>query len=280
MKQLQPGTVVAAAVLAAGLAVTFAPTAAWLLEGWRENQYYAHGPLALAAALVLVWMARDRLMREEPSAVGLTLVAVGAAMHVLSLQASDRPLSAAALLVVFAGLAWTFGGASALRASVLPLVLLALAIPLPQAARLAPWLAARVSYFAAGAANALGSDVVHSGPQLIVADGAMTVGAPCSGLSSMVALASLAVMLAALVDGPPFRKLLLVAAALPLALLANGLRLTALIWLADAFGTQRGLAFFHGPSSPLLFLLATVGLLLLGRAIGCDVPRPGLVRAA
>jgi exosortase/archaeosortase family protein len=87
----------------------------------------------------------------------------------------------------------------------------------------------------------------------------------------LVALATLAVLLAGVLHGPPLRRALMVVAAVPLALAANAVRLTALLWVADTYGTESGLAFFHGPSSPMLFALAAGGLLAVTRSLGIDV---------
>jgi hypothetical protein len=47
--------------------------------------------------------------------------------------------------------------------------------------------------------------------------------------------------------------------------------LTGIIWVADVFGVARGLQVFHALSGPIPFLGAMVGLVLAGKALGCDV---------
>jgi exosortase len=255
------------------LGALFAPTLAWLARSWAVHPYYTHGFLMPAVALWFVWQARAGFRPGPPENAGLGLVAGGLLVHLAAGRWAAHPVSAAGLLLILVGLALLVGGRPALRAAALPVTLLALAIPLPMVERLAPPLAAAVAGSAAHAAGLLGVPVVQAGAQLSVGGGAFVVGAPCSGLRSLLALGTLAVALAGAAEGPRLTRVLLVGLAVPLAVAANWLRLTGLLWVADAFGPQRGLAVFHGPASPALFLGAAVVLVALCRRMGCEVRR-------
>jgi len=264
-------TVLAAAALLALLALLFAPTLAWLWRSWLVHPYYAHGPLVPLVAAWFAWRGRARLNRR-PSDLGLLLLGAGLLAHLLSLSSSWMPLSAGGLLFALVGLAAVAWGRSGLRVFALPAALLAAAVPLPYAERLAPPLAATVAHAAATAAAAAGAGVERAGAQLTVAGGSFTVGAPCSGLHSLLALATLAMVLAGVMEGRPVRRALMVCAAVPLALGANWLRLTGLIVVSDSLGPERGLALFHAAASPLAYLLAAALLVAFGRLIDCHVP--------
>jgi exosortase len=270
--RVAPASLLVAALLLVLLGALFAPTLAWLWRSWQAHPYYSHGPLLPPLALWFAWRARAGLAAGRPSSAGLGLVLLGVGLHLVALRWAAHPLSAAALVATLLGLVLAAGGRPALSAALVPAGLLALAIPLPLVERLAPPLAAAVARGAALAAGSIGVGVVQAGAQLAVADGAFTVGAPCSGLRSLVALATLAYVVANVLEGPRVSRLALVAFAAPLALVANWARLTGLLWTADTFGTEAGLAFFHGPASPVLFVLAVAALLQVGRALGCDVP--------
>ena len=254
------------------VALLFAPTLRWWVDTWRVHPYYTHGPLVAVAALFLAWRARAALTEGHPRWIGLWLVGAGLALHLAALPGAAHLRSSAGLLLLLAGAALAAGGSRALRTAGLPLTLLAMAVPLPWVERFAPLLAARVAQAAAWLAGALGADIQRHGAQLVVGEGVLAVGAPCSGLRSLVALATLAVLLAGLLDGPRGRRVWLVAAAIPLALAANGLRLTALLWVAHWRGTEAGLALFHGPLlAPLIYATATVALVAVSRGLGFDV---------
>ncbi|MBK6769806.1 MAG: exosortase/archaeosortase family protein [Ardenticatenales bacterium] len=264
-----PLAAAAAALIAA--AVLFAPAMAWVAATWRVNPYYSHGPLVAVAAVILAWRAAKRLGPAAPSVAGLALVVLSVAAHALAARYALWPASALALVGLLAGACLIVGGPAWLRAFALPLALLALAIPLPWVAHIAPRLASAAAGQAAALVGPLGVDVIHRGPQLIVGDGSFQVGAPCSGLRSIVALVTLAVGLAGTLHGPRARRWSLVALAVPLALVANTVRLSGLLVVAEAFGTVPGLTYYHGLSSPVLFAAAVLGLLWMGRAMGCDV---------
>lgn len=249
------------------LAWLFAPAIAWLLRTWQVHPYYSHGPIVPIVALFILWRRRARLRGAAPSDLGLLLLGVGLLLHLLASRYEAHPASLMAFLLVLAGCALLVGGRPALRAAAFPLGLLALSVPLPWVERLAPPLAGAVAQAAAGMAGAIGIPVIQAGAQLSVADGSFVVGAPCSGLRSLVALCSLAVVVAGLLPATAWRRIALVALAVPLALMANGLRLVGLLWMADRFGAERGLALFHGLASPLAFLLAILALLAFAQRI-------------
>ena len=170
------------------------------------------------------------------------------------------------------------GGTAALKAGAFSLVLLIIAIPFPFVEHFAPPLASLVARSTALTAGLLGIEVAQKGAQLTVGGGAFIVGAPCSGLRSIVALTSLAVILAGVSSGQLAKRSALVLAAIPLAVFANFFRMLGLIWVAERFGADQSLRFFHGPSSPILFLLATASLFALGHLLGLhpDVQRETL----
>ncbi len=259
--------------LVALVGLLFAPTLGWLVRSWWVHPYYAHGLVMPAVAAWFAWRARAGWRAGQPSDLGLGLIAAGIALHLAALGWAIFPLSALALLLVLGGLALVVGGPPALRSVAFPLLLLAIAIPLPLAERAAPFLAAAVARLAATGAAAADIAVTRTGAEIAVANGSLVIGAPCSGLRSLVALFTLAVVLAGVSSGPRLQRGLLVGLAIPLALAANLLRVTALVWVAGTFGVEQGLAFFHGPSSPILFALAAAGLVAAGRWLGCDVGR-------
>lgn len=258
-----------------GCGVVFAPTISWLVESWRVHPYYSHGFVLPLVAAWFAWRGWSGRLPAPGSDVGLLLVALGIGMHMAAMRFAAYPISAAGMLLVLLGGAMILGGRQGARALAFPMAIVALAIPLPMVERLAPPLAAGVAHAAAGAVSVAGVGVAQTGAQLAVGDGAFIVGAPCSGLRSLVALATVAVVFAGVVEGPMPRRLLLIALALPLALAANWARLAGLLWAADAFGADRGLRVFHTMSGPLPFLLAIAGLVIAGRALGCDVRSNG-----
>jgi exosortase len=251
------------------LAGLFAPTVLWLAATWRVHPYYTHGPAAVLAAM---WLAHRRRcsMRTGRSAAGLGLLAAGLVLQVAATRTGNMPLSAYALLLCIAGSASALFGLSC-RALAFPLALVALTVPLPVAEHVTPQLAAAVARGAAATAAAAGVAVQRSGALLAVGDGTLVVGAPCSGLRSLLALGTVAVVLAGVSDAPLGRRGFLVCAALPVALGTNWMRLTSIVVASDTLGTARSVALLDGPAGLVFFLAAVAILLALSRLIGCRV---------
>jgi exosortase len=121
-------------------------------------------------------------------------------------------------------------------------------------------------------AHMLGLPVVREGLLLRAPTYAFVVSDACSGMSSLVALLLLAVIWIYAAQGRFLARGLVVAAVLPLVVLSNTTRVSLVLLVADRFGEDAALGFFHGASSLVLFGIALLGLLLVSRMVGCRVP--------
>lgn len=251
--------------------VVFLPTLRWLVQSWLGNPYYSHGFLVPVVAGYLIWRKRD--VAVEPWSAGLAVVALGVGLHIAALPWQLHILSAAGLVTLIVGLILTFVGRRAVQQWAFPLAFLGTMIPLPFVERLSPPLEAFVARYAALCVRPLGVAATTIGSQVRLASTAFTVGAPCSGLRSMVALLTLTVLFVYIVRGPWWGKITLLMAALPIAIAANLMRVSSLFFVADNLGAEAGLRYYHTLSSPTLFLLAFGMLLLAGRSVRCHAIR-------
>jgi exosortase len=264
-------SIVLAVGIAALLVLAFAPTLAWLAEAWASDAYYSHGPLVVLISAFLVWQAR-RVVRAEighSSLAGIPLLAVGLAVHGVAVLWRAYFLSAFGLLAVLAGLALYFLGRGALRVLLFPIAFLAFAIPLPLAERFGPPLEVFTATVATGIVRTLGIPAVSEGSRVLLAGSTFAVGAPCSGLRSLVALMALTALFCYLVKGSKWARGLLFLTAIPVAVAANLVRVASLFGVAYAFGTEAGLGYYHDLSSPVLFLVAFLMLMVLSRGLRC-----------
>ena len=150
-----------------------------------------------------------------------------------------------------------------------PLVFLSFSIPLPLAERFGPPLEVFTATQATNLVRLAGIPAVNEGSRVILAGSAFAVGAPCNGLRSLVALMALAALVAHAVEGPIWARWIVFLSAVPLALLANLIRVASIFMVAYAWGPDVGLGYYHDLSSPVLFLVALVLLALLSRGLGC-----------
>jgi exosortase len=119
-------------------------------------------------------------------------------------------------------------------------------------------------------ARGLGVPASSEGSQVILSRGSLVVGAPCSGLYSLIALLALAVLLAYLVEGRWWARAALAVLAIPAALVANAGRVLALLLIAERWGSDVALGLWHTWAGPVFFGAATALLFLASRWLGCS----------
>jgi exosortase/archaeosortase family protein len=98
----------------------------------------------------------------------------------------------------------------------------------------------------------------------------LVIGAQCSGINSMIALTSLHALVAYVVQGPLWARMLLVLLAIPVAMLGNILRVANLLFVARAWGAEAAFQFYHDYSGIVFFVVALLLLLPLTRLLGCN----------
>jgi exosortase len=249
------------------------PTVVWLVRSWLANPYYSHGFLVPPIAALFAWRQWKYLLREPRAGntwAGLPITAVGLATVLWAMRWHNYFVAGLSLIVLWIGILLYLEGWPRLRYWLFPLLFLALMVPLPVVDRASPWFEAFTARSAVSLARALGIPAVQQGGEILLPNAAVVVGAPCSGLRSLVAMLTVGVGWVYLVEGRWLAKALLLAAIVPFVAASNVLRITLLLGVALLFGQDTALTFYHDWSSPVLFLLALGALLLLGKALGCS----------
>jgi exosortase len=120
-------------------------------------------------------------------------------------------------------------------------------------------------------ASGVGIPVVRDGLVLSSDRFAFVVAEPCSGMSSLVSLLALAALSTYVAQGSIPARAAVIGSALPLVIVANSIRVASVLAVANWFGEDAALGFFHSASSLLLFGMALGGLVLTSRVVGCRV---------
>ncbi|HEY4416740.1 MAG TPA: exosortase/archaeosortase family protein [Verrucomicrobiae bacterium] len=222
---------------------------AWMFDAYTsplaEEQY---GLLLPFVVLVLFWWKRKELVAKPlefwwPGAI----LFVGALfLHIIGFIAQQPKLSLIAFIIgiyALTGLAW---GKNWLKTSFFPFFLLIFCIP---ASDSADWLTLRlrllVSWIVSIIAHCgLAPDLIRDGTQLYDAQHtfAYEVAAACSGIRSLVALLALTSIYGFITFKSPWKRAVMIASALPLAVLGNVARLCFTIMVAETFGQDAGKA--------------------------------------
>lgn len=247
----------------------YLPTLVWLVRSWLHNSYYSHGFLVPLVSLVIAWIERDSLKREEPSTGAFLSLGLGMGMYVAGFAWDIRSLSAVSLVIVLAGLVWVFYGLKAVRAMAFPVAFLLFMIPFPYFNEISFRLQNVSIHSCTWLLHALGLAITTSGSEITLDDTTFTIGLVCSGLNTLVALVALAAVFAYMLDGPAFKRVILFLLSFPLALLANALRIVSIILIAHFYDVGFATGFYHDISSLLFFLLAFLSLILISWIAGC-----------
>lgn len=232
---------------------------------WSTDEQ-GHGPIILAVSLWLFFSHRYA-WAELPSSpqvvVGVAILFVGFVAYVLGRSQSFLMLEVGSQILVLIGLILLFSGARALRLLWFPLFFLVFMTPFPEAlvsAATGP-LKSAVSVVAAELLYAVGYPVSRVGVILNVGQYQLLVADACAGLNSMFTLEALGLLYLNLMKYTSVtRNTLLSILVIPIAFIANVVRVMILVLVTYHFGDAAGQGFVHGFAGMVLFL---VGLILV-----------------
>ena len=272
-RQLSASFLVPLVAAVAFVAITL-PVWRWLWQEWMGNDYYSHGLLIpfVSAYLVVRRIQLDRTFVWQSAAQsrsGLILLALSVGLFLFFLNGKAYYLASFSIIGIVAGLIWTLGGNIAVRKLLFPIAYLAIMIPLPFIEKSTLPLALFTGVCSGGLVRLLGLDISIVGNAVKLPNTDLVIGAQCSGINSLIALSALTLLLAYVVDGPLWRRIVLVLMAIPLALFGNILRVASLLFVARTYGAQAGFTFYHDYSGPLFFLISLLLLYPITAILRC-----------
>ncbi len=292
-------------VIAALLLMLYYPALVWLAKSWAIDPYYTHGFLIPIVSALLAWR-QWRYVRSEPpvsnlsvrhfsesplsengapvgrlsltrlsglSWSGLFLIASSLGVAAWAMRWQNHVVVSFTLVSMLGGILLFLEGWLRVKRWLFPLLFLCFMIPLPFIDLASPWLEAFAAKSATTLARAVGIAAAHQGGEITLPSLTLVVGAPCSGLRSLVAMVTLSVGWVYIVEGRLVSKAALLIAIVPLVLLSNVLRIFALLVVAVTLGETAALTYYHDWSSPILFLVSLALLLILGKVLGCSKVR-------
>ena len=278
-------------VVAAALAFAYATVLAKLGRQWWDDENYSHGLLIPFIIGYILWTERGRLVGVEkrPQLAWGGLCVLGAlGMLWAGTAGAELFMQRASFVLMLAGVAVYFWGFKLLRLVLVPLALLFLAIPVPAIIfnRIAFPLQLFASQCAVWAMRLLDIPVLRQGNviELLPLGSSTTkkleVVEACSGIRSLMTLVTLAVVFAYFTHpksddagGGPLRSLkryatwrsaILVASAVPIAIITNAARVSGTGVLARYYGTKVADGFFHEFSGWVVYVVAFLMLFALG----------------
>jgi len=246
-----------------------------IAERWATDPQYSHGFLVPLFSVYLLWTRRGSFPAASfrPSWWGVVIVLAGAALRMLGHFYYQSWLDAGSLLVVVAGLVAAAGGMRVLRWAAPAIGFLAFMIPLPYRAQtmLGGTLQRVATLASTYVLQTLGVPAVAEGNVILLNETKLGVVEACSGLTMLVTFFALAAAVAILAPRRWPEKVLLVLSAVPIAILANVVRITVTGILFEANKGELARAVFHDLAGwlmmPLGLSMLLAELYVLGRAI-------------
>lgn len=239
-----------------------------LASDWWNDPDAGHGLLLAPLALWLGW--KRGLVPARPQwALGLGLLIVAVLVRYLSGLAAELFTMRGSMVLAALALVLFFRGWRQALHWWLPIVLIALSIPIPDVltTSLALPLQLRASRWGAAMLEVRHVPVTLSGNIIRLLDPAgqplrdLFVTEACSGLRSLTALLSLGVLVGGLWLRHPVSRLLLVALAIPVAMVVNAIRVFLTGYLVYWVDPKLGDGFMHLSEGWLMFVIA---FLILG----------------
>jgi exosortase len=239
-------------------AVLFAKPFNMLVRDWWTMPEAGHGLLLAPVAIWLAWRSGIDASSRPNRILGVVLLVMAVLIRFAAGLAAELFTMRGSMVLALAGLTVYQFGFRQLMRWWLPFALICLSIPLPELVTQAIALPLQFKASQMGAALLemrnvpvrLTGNIIHlPGRELFVTEA-------CSGLRSLTALLSMAVLLGALVLRTPAARIVLLLLAIPVAIVINGLRVFLTGFLVFFVSPSFGEGFMHLTQGWLLFLVS------------------------
>lgn len=252
--------------LALGLALLVVPSMIAIATlGWSTEEAM-HGPIILATGVWLViraWPSVRPLVRRGNAVIAGLVIAPMLLAYVFGRAFGFLFIEAAALFGVLLGIAYLYIGADALRRLWFPILYFGFMIPLPGWVldQLTGPLKSYVSISATKLLDLAGYPVAREGVTLYIAQYQLLVEDACAGLNSLISLTAISLFYIYVLHNANWRyALFLMLWILPVALLANLVRVILLVLLTYHWSNEAAQGFLHSTAGLVMFVTALLGI--------------------
>lgn len=256
------------------------PTFWDFLGGTWSSYSQGHEPLLLAVSGWLLWRSRASLAQlpDHRASWGVGIALLGGLMlYAFGRTQEFIRIELLSLWWVSLCLVYAFKGPQALRRTWFVWLFALFMMPLPFALVLtltAP-LKAAVSALATWILGAIGYPIGRTGVVITVGQYQLLVAEACAGLHSMFILEAMGLLYSHLAQHRVWwRSGVLALSAIPVAFLANVIRVMVLVVVTYHFGDAVGQGFVHHFAGVLLFAVALVLMAVVDTALGWVWPDP------
>lgn len=240
---------------------------------WRESEYLGHGYLIPPTAAVLAYARRAdvkaALRAGEAGKFGVLAVLAASLLEAIAVLAHKVTSAGIGVPFVLGATAYAVGGRPLLRAGGPSLSFLLLMVPPPRLVqdRLLIDLKSFVVWTSVGLLQELGFTIAATGNRIFVPQGELFVADACSGLTSLVTLIPLAAVVAYFLCRGIWRRAVVVAAVVPIALFGNVTRVVVTVALVSRFGIDAAGNLLHESFGIMTFSIGTLLLISVAKLV-------------
>lgn len=249
------------------------PALTLLWISWSVNGYYGHAYAIPAVSLWLAFERREQLSSAfrtlDPPAFGAGVLFAAGSFEALMVVGDVGFAAGVGFPVLLAATAYAVGGQRLLRPLGLPLGFLLLAVPPPRF--LTYELLFRLKLFVTQSAVRLlhlsGHTVASNGNEILVPSGTLFVADACSGLTSIITMLPLSVIIAFFLSHGTWRRLSIVGAVIPVAILGNLIRVAVTVSMVSSHGIDWAQGVLHESFGLITYTGGTLLLIGLARVL-------------
>ena len=268
----------AAPLLAAGLAVlailaVYAPTAASIVSIWVRSETFTHGFVIVPISAWLAWRNREAIaaIPARPCWWALVLVLAAGALWFAAAVADVLVVKQFALVFMLQAAILSVLGTRIARAAFFPLAFLLFAVPFGEV--FVPTLIEWTADFTVSALRWSGVPVYREANMFIIPSGAWSVVEACSGIRYIIASVMIGTIYAALAYRSATRRLLFMAAAILVPIVANWLRAYMIVMIGHLSNNRLAVGVDHIIYGWVFFGLVMLLLFWIGSLWQQDTPR-------
>jgi exosortase len=259
---LDPQALAPVAIAALAFAMLFFQPLVSLAKDWWELPEAGHGLLLAPIAVWLAWKSGRHKDAKPQVWLGVAILILAVVLRYASGLAAELFTMRGSAIGALIGLTVYYAGVRQVIHWWLPFTLAILSIPLPEllTQALALPLQFKASQMGASLLEMRNVPVLLTGNVIRLPGQELFVTEACSGLRSLTALISTAILMGAMLLRTPPARLVIVLLAVPIAILINGVRVFLTGFLVYFVSPELGTGFMHVTEGWLLFLVSLAAL--------------------
>ena len=236
------------------------PTIVEMIRQWERQPDYSHGYLVIPITLFFLWSRRSTFPVDQlhPSLWGAVLLLFAGVVRVAAGMYYLLPLDGWTIPLTVAGVVWLLYGRAVLWWSLPAIVFLWFMVPIPYSAE--RWMSVPLQAVATHLSTAvlvfLGQPAIAEGNVILLGDQSLFVEEACSGMRIFVGIFALAFAFVLFSRWSWWQKALVLFAALPVAIIANVIRIVATGLLSQWVSSAAGHTFSHDLAGFVMIPLA------------------------